>query len=424
IYTLLWIEVAIWLWILGEKSTLFSVLSGFFVVWAGLWENAPTNAFFLGSGFFLLTALRLHGWKMVWLDATRHRINSFWFGVFAALLVFVFQLSQHWAEFGATWSHLQRGSLRLLAANTVMAPVYLSNMVKFMPLTIGLALFMFLFFAKNAIRPVARHRKLDEVRLWFLAWFVVGAGYFTILQVPPLESLVLLVPPLCVIAAEGLCALVSLRKIENPRVDVMIVSLLISGVVWFATAWWVNRFYHTMNLPAYFETHQIRGSLILVLLMWFVITSLLIWIYLKWQNFSFRPARGLMLVMAWAIGISVVGMSVRFHQDWWNSREYTVRDGSQKLADLPPGSLVVGSWAPLLTLDKNIGATVVWNGLNESPRDWHRSVTHLLLAQGNESRPHLPPSSTFIQQGRKLKLLENAGISVGGKPLNLYELSP
>lgn len=412
--------IRLWLW--SDRSVLAAFLSGAGLVWVSLAENGPDNAFFLGAGILAAVLVRLHAWKMPWLAVTRRRLGAFWAGAGVALAGFVIQMLRRWDEFGATWSHFKSFDLHLVAVNTVMAPLYLSKLIQRMPIISGLALVFFLFFAKETVGPVARHRRMDETRLWFLGWIIVGTGYFTLTAAPPLNALVLLVPPMCFLAAKCLSNLLWLRKFSRPRMDVMIVSLLLAGSAWFGSAWLVHAFYGRLGWTGFWEEHVIRGTLLLVILLWLLVSALLITAYLEWKHFTIqlRPLPTVVVTVVLLGGI--LGLGGHRLYEWWIHRTYDVRDTKDALgAVLDHDALVVGSWAPLVTLGTAARGTLVWPGVNDHGQPWIEEVTHLLLAEGNEHREDTPPLSTFRDLGRSIERVPPV-TRVGSARLHLYRL--
>jgi hypothetical protein len=422
VVSILWMLLVMRLWLLGERSHAAAFLAGAGLVWAGLVENGPDNAFFLGSGLLVALLVRLHAWKMPWLRGVQDRLRAFWFGAATAGAGLLVQVLRNWEEYGATWSHLSVGNLQLLVSNTVMAPVYLGQMIGLMPITIGLVLLYFLFFAKTVIRPVARHRRLNETRCWFLAWILAGGVYYILLNAPPLDALVLLVPPLCFLAAEALKHLYRLRTVSDPRVDVMIVSLLIAGCVWFGAAWAVHAFYDRLQWGGFWTTHQLRGMFLFVGLMWIVATPGLVWLYLRWTRFRIELPGWLVAGLSVVLAVGILAQDGSRIQHWWRHRTHQVRAGLDVMRGLTGDDLVIGSWAPLLTLESPARAGLIWQGFNDRDEPWYAEVTHVLLAEGREHNPHLPPLGPFLRRGAVLEPVWDFPLTLDRHRLQFYRL--
>ncbi len=423
--SILFMLVVIWLWIGGARRGWLAFLSGFGLVVVGLAENGPVNLFFLFAGILMAVIIRLHAWKMAWFDATRRRLRFFWAGVVTALVPFVVSVLTHWEEYGIMWRHFAGFSLRVLVTNMLRAPVPVGDLMQRMPLLTVMALAYFLFFAKDVIRPVARHRRLDEVRLWFLCWLLVGIPFFVLGYQTALGDLVMLVPPICVVAVEGITRLYDIRRFERPKLDVMIVMILIASVAWFASAWLVRFLLVRVELPAAIDPHRLRAGLVGTVMMWGVVTYVTGWLYLKWRSLNIipierMPVRGIAAVLL----LGMVGVGGASAWSWWTHRTHEVREATEELARvLPPDALVVGSWAPLLTLDLDAGATIIWPHVNADTEPWHDRVTHLLLREGRESDPELAPRILFDRRLEGTTLVpEGVALRIRGHAIRLYRV--
>jgi len=355
--------------------------AGAVTTWAALLENAPVNVFFLVAAVIWSALVRLHAWKMPWVSAAKSRLRWFWAGAGTLGAVYAGAMATRGDAAWATWGHFLHPTPRLVAANFIRAPVHLAELFRLMPVVTVLTLVFFLFYGKSVFGPVARHRRLDEVRVWFFAWLVSGFAYFTLAGSHQLETLVLLVVPMCVLAVEGLSHLFRLRTLARPRLDVMIVAMLIAGFSWFAGCWLVDRFY-PFWAGEFWNAHRIRGSYLLLALFWPAATGILIWLYLKWKHLEVRVPP--LLVLAATFGIaacSLVPAALRMGE-WWSGRTHAVDAARAEFQDLPAGSMVVGSWAPTLTLGTRSGAAVIWPGVNDGNQPWHDRVTHLLFDAG------------------------------------------
>jgi hypothetical protein len=425
VFDLLLMLITIRVWVAGRRSGPAAFLSGALLVIAGLMENGPSTSFFLLAGLIMVLFLALHAWKMAWRERTQYRLRLFWFGAGLMFLVFLYRVVTHWAEVGVMWKHMAPVSPRMLAANVIMTPVYALSMVRNMPLLSVVALGYFLFFAKSGVRPLARHRRLDEVRLWFLAWLLAAVPTMVFGGRPNLYVLVLLVPPLCVLGAEGIVRLFALRRIERPRIDVMIVMVMIALFAWFLSAWLVHLFFSRTELTGYWFRHQIRSSLLAMLVGWVILTYFLGWLYLKWKRFNFplRPAPVTGLAVLLLGGVLVLGISKT--ASWWSHRTHLVQRASSLVAGLGERDLVVGSWAPLLTLGHPARAAIIWDGVNDEPAPWHREIDYLLLQDTRESDPAYAPLRLFRAGRDSLAVRPVRGpVELNGGELRLYRVEP
>ncbi len=423
VFDILLMLVAIRVWIAGRQSGLAAFLSGALVVTAGLLEDGPSTVFFLFSGLVMALFLTLHAWKMPWKERTHYRLRLFWLGAGFMLIIFVLRVVTHWAQVGVIWRHMNPASLHMLAAYVILTPVHAASMVRHMPLLSLVAVSYFLFFAKSGVRPLARHRQLDEVKLWFLAWILAAVPFLMFNGHLDLYRLALMVPPACLLGAEGIVRLFALRRIERPRIDVMIVMLMIACFTWFLSAWLVHLLLSRVELTGYWNRHQIRSSLITMLGGWLLLTYCLGWLYLKWKRFTLplRPLPITGLAAALLGGIIVLGVSSSVST--WSRRTHEVERASSLVANLGPRSLVVGSWAPLLTLGHPARAAIIWDGVNDEPAPWHREVDYLLLQNTRESEPGALPMRLFLPAEGKPRLKPVDGSAVlGGGVIRLYRV--
>lgn len=391
--------ITVWLWIAGARRGLAAFAGGMFLVLAGLVENGITSIFFLMAGGLVAIFLRMHAWKMAWHPHVRRRLQLASGGFLVAAIPYFIYVMAHWQGIGTMWSHIAPFSLRGIAGNLVHSPTYVASMVRHMPITSTVALAYFLFFAKGAVRPLARHRRLDEMRLWLLAWLLAGVPFFVLRGDRNLHALILLVPPLVALAAEGIVRLFALRRFERPKIDVMIVMFLIAGTTWFVVAWLATRWLNRVTLPEYCAQHWLRTAVFTVLVGWVVVTCILGWLYLHWKRFTLplRPVPVTLLAIALTAGI--IGLGVGESWAWWRHRTHDVRDASVLVEGLSSRALVVGSWAPMVTLGHPARAGVIWAGVSAEDEAWYGEVTHLLLEKGRETDPTLPPLRFFLAEG-------------------------
>lgn len=147
-------------------------------------------------------------------------------------------------------------------------------------------------------------------------------------------------------------------------------------------------------------------------------------------------ARGLELCLSWlrrwpvlatTLGVAslLLSLSVDLPRQlaWFRSRTYAVRDANQRVAELigpRPDTVVVGLWAPWLTLQTPYKFYVVRDRFNVSkPALARLGITHLLLAPGDRSGKHVQKS--FPRQFRSKRAL--GSFRVYTQTLTLFELT-
>ena len=419
VYSLFWMTATVWFWRFGRRNPALAFLTGFLAVWTALGDNGPDALFFLASACVVMLFLRLHAIKMPWRPATLTRLRAILWGGAVMLALLLVVVTSHWEAYGRMWDHFTSFNWRVMVTNAVMAPVTLSSGVTHMPVTAILAVVYFLFFAKLTVRPVARHRQTNEVRLWFLAWLLAG-GVYMVFSSARLEAQALLVPPLCLLAGEALVRLGDLQKIARPRIDVMIVTLMIFGIVWFGVAWMVRETYHLLP-EGFWHRHQIRGTALLVGVLWPLIAFALTWAYLKWRRFTVSVGPRQVLVFTWLVLAGAAGGGAYEIATWYAERTHQVQAASRHLDTwVGEDDLLVGTWAPILTLDLPARAAMVWSAINDRPMPWQDRISHYLLVEGRETRPKGPPLSatrhvvqapldTLTVSGLRLQLRPVAG---------------
>ncbi len=411
------------LWVAGAGGGFWAFLSGAGVLVAGLAEDGPTSAFFLLAALLVVLFTAAHGWKMTWSARVRRRLGWFWFGFGLALVVLLISVLAHWRDYGIIWEHFLHLTPRSMATNVVRTPSVLVSLARHMPVLSLVALGYFLFFAKGAMRPVARHRRLDEVRLWFLGWILAGIPFTVLVGHAEIYSLALLLPPVSFLAAEGIVRLYGLRRVERPHIDVMIVMLLIAASSWFLAAWLGGRLIRHTELGGYWHRHEIRATLVVVFALWLAQTYLLGWLYLKWKRHTIRILPRGVSATAVLLGVAVIGMGVQQSARWWVHRTHQVERDGELIRDLPSRALVAGSWAPLLTLGYPARATIIWPEVNSDPAPWHAEVTHLVLQSGRESDPGWVLLSLFAPPSGPLRV-ERVGepVPIRREELTLYRV--
>ena len=103
--------------------------------------------------------------------------------------------------------------------------------------------------------------------------------------------------------------------------------------------------------------------------------------------------------LAIALTAGIIGHGVEESWVWWRHRTHDVRDTSALVEGLSSRALVVGSWAPMVTLGQPARAGVIWPGVSPEDEAWYGEVTHLLLQEGRETDPAHPPLRLFTVDG-------------------------
>ncbi len=374
------------LWRLTERRTWIAPIAGACLTAASVMENAPHTLFFLGTACLSLLMVRMQAWKMPWSRRTRNRVRLFWLGAGLALvawaLFFVWPLREDIPRMVNT----PLGSLRPgnVLINLFMAPFIFGRLVYWMPLVIILALVYVLVFARSLFAPIARHRPLSETRVWFFAWLLTGPLFMAMRFDRPLAALVLLAPPICFAAAEALARLLPVREVRKPDLDIMVVLGLITLVVWTA----VQSLVHVTVLaradaiPEWFFDHIFRYELLIVVLVTVPVIVLVFRLWLKWRRFTLRISPAVTLAVFAVLSLAILGRDAVIAARFLDAPRELLTVGAE-LRSLPGGSVVAGSWAPLMALDSGHRGLVIWPGMNDESAPADLGVTHLLLQRGS-----------------------------------------
>lgn len=393
---LLLMFLTILLWDLGRKKFAWSILSGACLAMTAIVENGPHNLFFLTTAFLATIMVRLQAWKMPWTGQTRRRLRLFWLGALGVVALWVLLLVRPEFDVMIRMLDTPLGRMKLghVAQNLFMAPSNFYDLIRWVPALVGIGIVYLLVFARSLFAPIARHRELSEVRIWFFAWLVTAPIYFSLRWDRPLGVLVLLIPPLCVAAAEALVALLRLTQVKKPEIDVLVVLGLISLTIWTAVQIAVHTAVsvgYRLLPPGFFE-HQFRFEFLLVagVALPLVLLASHLWLRWKQRSLAISPAVALILFCLGTAGVltsdALVARAIH------TQASPDVVAAAMSLRTLPAGAVMAGSWAPTLSLDSGRRGLVVWARMNDrSPIETH-GITHLILQRASQEIPGVNPA--------------------------------
>jgi hypothetical protein len=418
--------LTILLWRLGVRYPVCASLAGVALAVAAVIENGPHNIFFVATAALATLMVRLQAWKMPWAPAVRKRVRSFWAAAFLTLVGWAITfVIPNWNDFARMLNTpLSSARWGSIPQNLFMAPFNFGRLVQWTPITCLIALVYFLIFARTLMAPIARHRPLSETRVWFFAWLVTAPVFMALRFERPLNVLVLLVPPLCVAVAEALMLLLSLREIRKPRLDIVIVLGLLAFVTWFTVQGVVHLAVLAgyQRIPQAFFEHQFRYEFGLVFLIATPIVILLAHLWLRWKKFSFEMSPAFVSSLFAVLLAGILATNAYAAISMFRG-EKDVRNAGRTVSELPQGSIVAGTWAPLLTLESGYRGFVIWPGMNDRAKLGPGSVTHLLLQRGSRESLPLNPSlrEMNVDVNRQVRWLRP--LKIGLVELDLYEVS-
>jgi hypothetical protein len=386
--TLMFLTIA--LWEAGRQRVWLVPLAGAALALSAVVENGPHNLFFLATALLATLMVRLQAWKMPWAAATRRRIRLFWGAALVTLVGWYVILVRPEQSDLVRMMSTPLGDLRLghIAQNLFMAPFNFWQMIQWIPALTGIALLYLLVFARDLMAPIARHRAVAEVRIWFFAWLITAPIYFAVRWDRSLGVLVLLVPPLCVAAAEALAAVLRLTQVRKPQLDIMVVLGLITLVIGTTVQAAVHSFVMLRHddIPAGFFNHQFRYESLIVALVAIPLILLASHAWLRWKKFTLAVSPVV------ALGLFALGVTLVLASDAWIGRAILrgrpdIVTAGRGASALPAGSVLAGSWAPVLSLDSGHRGLVVWSGMNDHRPVATYGITHLALQQPSREGP-------------------------------------
>ncbi|MDZ4806031.1 MAG: hypothetical protein SGI90_14325 [Candidatus Eisenbacteria bacterium] len=419
--------LTIFLWEMGRRRPAWSFLSGTCLALAAFVENGPHNFFFLATALLATLMVRLQAWKMPWSGPTRRRIRLFWFGALGVIVGWVVLLVR--PEFDVMIRMLESplGRIKLgnVAQNLFMAPFNFYDLIRWVPGLVVIGLVYLLVFARSLFAPIARHRRLSEVRIWFFAWMVTAPIYFALRWDRPLGVLVLLIPPLCVAVAEALVALMRLTQVRKPEIDVMVVLGLIGLTIWMA----VQITVHTAvtlgyrSLPPAFFEHQFRYEFLLVVTVALPLVILASHLWLRWKQRMLAVSKPVALTLFCLGTAGVLASDVLVVRAIHAGASPDVLTAARVLRELPPGAVMAGSWAPTLSLDSGRRGLVVWRGMNDANPVETYGITHLILQRDSRESPGVNPAFGIDATAVLLRMKLVGVHRVGRTVLELHDLS-
>ncbi|TPW18063.1 MAG: hypothetical protein FD129_128 [bacterium] len=424
---LLLMFLTILLWDLGRRRLFWSCLSGVCLATTAFVENGPHNLFFLATALLATLMVRLQAWKMPWTGQTRRRIRLFWFGAFGVIVGWAILLVRPELDVMTRMLETPLGRMKLghVAQNLFMAPFNFYDLIRWVPGLVVIGLAYLLVFARSLFAPIARHRALSEVRIWFFAWLVTAPIYFALRWDRPLGVLVLLIPPLCVAVAEALVAILRLTQVRKPEIDVMVVLGLIGLTIWMAVQITVHMavMLGYRSLPAAFFQHQFRFELLLVLVVALPLVILASHLWLRWKQRTMTVSKPVALGLFCLATAGVLASDLKV--DWAVHAKASpdVLAAATAIRRLPAGSVIAGSWAPTLSLDSGRRGLVVWRGMNDSNPIETYGITHLALQRDSRESPGANPAFGPDAPAILLRMKQVGVHRVGRTVLEVFDLN-
>jgi hypothetical protein len=305
-----------------------------------------------------------------------------------------------------------------------MAPFTFWGFIRWAPVLCLVAMGYFLVFAQSLMRPISRHLPLSETRVWFFSWLVTAPPFMALRQERPLDVLLVMTPPICLAAAEGLGALLSLRQVRKPRIDILVALGSIALGTWFTVQGAVHALVQQYShaLPHEFFRHLFRHEFGVVLVVSSSITLLLSHFWLKWKKFTIDISPSL---VTWAFALLFAGAVAGNAAPslWFLQRTYHVRDGARSISTLPENAVVAGLYAPLLALDSRRTGILIWPVLNSPGSLGRHGVTHLLLQRGTGEDIDANLVLRRADSGLPSRARLNRTLPMGRGSLNLYDVT-
>lgn len=425
--TILLILLCILFWRLGVRWRLFIVPAGILLILAAVVEGAPNNVFFLLTAGMATLMIRLQAWKMSWASLTRGRVRLFGAtALLAALAWFFLYIRPNDTEYYQVLiPALRLSSWGSIPQNLFISPFAYWGFIRWALVLCLLAIGYFLAFGQSLMGQIARHRPMSETRVWMFSWLVTGPLFMALRADRPLDVLLVLVPPICMAAAEGLVALLSLQRVRKPGIDILVALGMMALAVWFGVQVVVHTLVRRYSgaIPPGFFRHLFRYEFLIVFVVAGSIFILLTRLWLRWKTFTL-PVSRTGVVLLFGILLAGVLAGSLFPATWHLHHTYDIRRASEAMAQLPADAVIAGNWAPLATLGTGRRGMTIWPALNSPGALERHRVTHLLLERnrGKElysNRILLTADPELPQRVRELQTLP-----MGRFVLDLYEVMP
>jgi hypothetical protein len=420
--------LTIWLWGFGRRHEAFYFLAGMAAFVASIAEMPAAGFFFAFTSGLALLLIRIHAIKMPWGPRVSRIAGHFLRGFAVALLLWGFfwflpRRAGFFRMLALVWPVPHAPSA--MARNVFISPYAMAPLVSaILPVFVVVVLYV-LFFTKDLMKRIARHMELGEEKVWMWSWLATGLLYVAAMTSRPLPSLLILLPPLLAVAADGIFRLASLGRIERPRVDYTVLLALESLVVWFLVQWgvaeWLSR--NVRSLPPWFVVHHFRWELALIVAIALPIAAAIGWIFWKWRRWSVRVPAPLARTAAAALVLAIVATDLARTAAWHRTRAHTVANAIEGMSGIEGRMVVAGSWAPLLTLGSAHLGIPFRPGLNDRDVLLRMRLTHLLVQRGSNEDPRanhpLRAGDPLLEEHVRL----TRSFPVGDRTVDLYELT-
>jgi len=420
--------LTIYLWRLGRRHRVALLAAGVACFWASVTGTA---------GFFMLPAalaatvmFRFHAIKMPWAQQVSKRIRVFWLGALLGGAIWtVFILLPYRADIINNLSRELRypGTLKGLLTNCFFAPHKFAQLARKMPAVVLVSALYFIFFGKDLMRRLARHHEYSETKIWFLCWLLSALVFLAAQNMILMRHLLILILPLCLIAADGLFNLAGMRRFEKPRVDFTNILGLQILIVWFLVQWIVRSLFlkHqlTVHLPAFMRAHQNTWEFLIDLSLTVLVTIVFAHIYRKWKVYSLDVSRPVVTAIAAVIFILSSAFGGYQFFRWVSHPAYDLQKAKSAFNELVPSGTVAGDWAPAFAFGTPVHGLLVQRSMNSVEPIKKYDISYLLLQPGTpeaiDRHPFLLKEDPELP--RKAQLLST--YAVAGKKINLYRIA-
>jgi 4-amino-4-deoxy-L-arabinose transferase-like glycosyltransferase len=378
--------LAVWFWGWRSRPIAGAALAG--IASAAAAASDTTGFVVVLAGAVLSLLLRLHAWKMTWLREARSRVRAYWTCLGAGLALWVFALViPHWTTTAATFRYTNPfpDHLREILRAGFFSPHELGGLFRLFPVTVLVIAVYSLFFSREVMRLIARHRPVAGEKLWLFAWLLAGLLFVGVLQSRPMRTLLFLIPPMVAFAADGLLKLASLRRIERIEIGLPVFFFWETTVVWFGVQWAFRAWLLMPKapVPAFFRAHANRWEFAVVTLLSLGISFVAVLAYRRWRHarFDIPIPRAVSVTVVVAAVAAILAIDLAQYERWRRHPHDSVLEAQAAVAALPGTEAVAGTWAPLLCLPSRHPAIMVREGMNEAPME-KLGVRYLLLEKG------------------------------------------